>query len=1227
MSERPSMESVPATAADFVAPRYSSLFTRQTAFVAVMILVTGGGLTVAGYGFARRMLAEQIRVRLHEQAMERKNALLAYIGRQQERTRVISTNSRLLAMLDLHSDALISEEEFQDQSLAMLEDIRRATEPASSNPARDAGRYLAIRLVDLEAKVVLDTGGATQQGAIREMPEFVAGRNQFVLGLPRLHGEFYRVQIAAPVVTRTRRMYVALLEVDAGPLMNLLIDRSGLGMTGEFVVGRSVNGQLQLMNPLQDRQLRDRQLASFPYLAAALAGRMDYGRTVDRRGHDVLAAGVPLEFDGWGLAAKMDVSEAYEPLTPLATMLFGLAAGTLLSGILLSYVFTFRITRPLMQLVRFSSNLARGQLHERCPIDRHNEIGVLARSLNRMAEELQQSYATLEQRVERRAAQLITANEKLTHEVEVRRATERALDQERFLLLTLLEALPDNIYFKDRQSRFIRIGRAMAQRFGLSDPAQAIEKTDRDFFTQPHAEQARKDEESLMQSGEPILELEEQETWPDGRVTWVATTKMPLRNEKGEIVGTFGISRDITQRRRAEMALLEAKEAADAANRAKSEFVANMSHEIRTPLNGIIGMTELALDTELSSEQRDYLETVAQSAEALLLIVNDILDFSKIEAGKLELESTEFQLHDTLDNTLHALALRAHKKGLELAYYVTSEVPSCLIGDPARFRQIITNLVGNSIKFTQQGEVVVRVRVQQMREESVRLLVEVSDTGIGIPRDKQQAIFEAFTQADASTTRKFGGTGLGLTISAYLVQRMHGEIWVESEEGTGTTFFFTVEFGWKSTAQPAPPPVTFRRVRDTRVLIVDDNHTNLRILQEMAESWGMLPTSVSSSREALATLTLACRESTPYSVLLTDCQMPEMDGFALVEALRAHPGLRDTIVLMLTSGMKPEDAERARSLKIAAHLLKPVRQSRLLRCLEAALSGESLERSDELTSAELTRQLPPLHVLVAEDGLVNQKLVRELLHKHGHRVTVVANGQDAVEMCQGQSPDVVLMDVQMPGMDGIEATIHIRQHEEESGRHVPIVAMTAHAMKGDRERCLAAGMDEYVSKPLRAKHLFEAIAAALGHGSSAPSRPASSAAEPDTMPADPDPTPSTLPAPTPSVAWAAALDAVNGDRDTLQSVVEAQLEEAPKLLAQMQLANQRRDATSLQRASHTLKGSLNFFGAREAAELAWQLELLGKEGSFENVTAMICQLSLLVEQVNQTLTRGVPDNT
>ncbi len=1100
---------------------------------------------------------------------------------------------------------------FREQAGQILLDIRQSFDPSKESKGRDGGRCMAITLVDVEGNSVLDSGVPIHQGPYPGTLEYEEGRNAFVLGRFSLREQSKRILMATPVVTDAGRHYVAILEMEAYPLLRLLNDvPRGLGETGEIVVGRKVNGNVQLMNPRQDTLLRGYDPSQVPFLEFALQERLNYGTSVDWNNKQVISSIVPLEFDGWILAAKINESVAYRPLGHMRVMLFGLAAGTLLAGILLSYVFTFRITRPLRQLVRFSSNVARGKFQERCPIHSEDEIGILAQALNDMAEKLQQSYATLEQRVERRAEQLLKANKKLTQEAGARQATERALEQEQFLLHTLLDTLPDNIYFKDLESRFIRIGRAMARRFGLTDAADAIGKDDHDFFTEPHADQARKDEEALMRSGQPIVDMEEQETWPDGRITWAATTKMLLHNDAGELVGTFGISRDITKRRQAEIALREAMEAADTANRAKSEFVANMSHEIRTPLNGIIGMTELALDTDLSLEQRDYLETVAQSAEALLLIVNDILDFSKIEAGKLELEMTEFQLHDTLDNTLHTLALRAHKKGLELAYHVASEVPNCLLGDPARFRQIITNLIGNAIKFTQQGEVVIRVRVHDLADDQVTLLIEVSDTGIGIPLDKQRKVFEAFAQADASTTRKFGGTGLGLTISAYLVQRMQGEIWLESEEGTGTTFFFTAVFGWKAEPSLDAPEASKERLRGTKVLIVDDNQTNLRILNEMLDSWGMQPTPVSSAPEALQTLQHAAHRGTPFTICLTDCHMPEMDGFTLVERIRVDADLRETIVLMLTSGMKPEDADRANSLDIAAHLLKPVRQTRLLRYLEAALVGSTVDQSEEeLTSNIATRQLLPLNILVAEDGLVNQKLVRELLNKQGHRVTTANNGQDAVSFCLAETPDMILMDVQMPVMDGIEATKTIRLHEQETGKHVPIVAMTAHAMKGDRERCLAAGMDQYVSKPLRAHQLFDAMAAALGRAATQvqPSIEVEATTEPGK-----------------AVNWRDALEAVNNDRPTLQSVIDAYLEESPQLVAQIRQAIAQEDAATLERAAHTLKGSLRFFGAQAVSELALQLERAGRNGDLNAAPDLFAQLETRIKPIDLAMTRG-PD--
>jgi PAS domain S-box-containing protein len=1212
MNEVGSPERAATTAADHVAPRHSSLFVRLAAFVSLMILLTGGGLTIAGYGFARLIIDEQVRVLLNAQAAERASSLLAFIGRQAERTQLFTNDSHLAGVLDLFDAGLMSPEKFEAETSLIVDDFRQSFSPTRSDLCRDGGRFLAVHLVNAEGFTVFRAGSTALDQPVTELPEYAAGKAGFTIGFPAKFKTTYRTIVAAPLMTESGRLFVIVIELDSAPMLALSSSLSLVGRTGKVVVAREVHGVLQLMDPDEDRQLADRRPASWPLLSSGVRGVLQYGRSDDWHGHKVVAASRPINYEDWVLMASMDVQEAFEPLGRLRLMLFGLAVGTLAAGVILSYVFAFRITRPLMELVGFSDRVARGNLSERCLIDARDEVGVLARALNVMAGELEQSYATLEDRVERRAAQLIESNRALRHEIEIRQAAEQAFAHERLLLDTLLATLPDNIYFKDAQSRFLRIGRVMAERFGLADPAAAIGKSDFDFFTDEHASQARADEVRLMESGEAVLRLEEQETWPDGRITWVETTKLPLRNERGDVVGTFGISRDITQRRRAEIALREAKEAADAANRSKSEFVANMSHEIRTPLSGILGMTELALDTQLTPEQRDYLETVSQSAETLLLIVNDILDFSKIEAGKLELESTDFQLRDTLDNTLHTLASRAHAKGLELAYDVAADVPSCLVGDPVRLRQVITNLVGNSIKFTEAGEVVIRVSQLAQTRDKTTLQVEVSDTGIGIPASKQRDIFEAFTQADASTTRRFGGTGLGLTISNYLVQKMGGQISVRSEEGHGTTFTFTALFGRKDHADPEIPPGCLDRLRGTRVLIVDDNQTNRRILQQMSASWGLLPTAAVGGAQALDLLRQARQTGQPFAVVITDCQMPGMDGFMLVQQIRRQPETAHLPVLMLTSGSRSDDGERARQLGIAAHLIKPVRQFKLLQCLDAALGGPA-QQAELASPLSPIRQLPPLNVLVAEDGLVNQKLVRELLHKQGHRVTIVSSGAEAVVAWQTEPPDVILMDVQMPDMDGLDATRKIRHLERETGRHTPIVAMTAHAMKGDRERCLEAGMDEYVSKPLRVHQLIDAIALALGI---AADTQAAQAADPH--------------APAPPAAidnvidWQDALDAVNGDRGTLASVVEAFLGEAPKLIHQLRDTLVRGDAAAFRRASHTLKSSLRFFGAHGAADRAWQLELLGKEGNLDAASQQVDALIAAIDEVVAAVQRGTP---
>jgi PAS domain S-box-containing protein len=765
-------------------------------------------------------------------------------------------------------------------------------------------------------------------------------------------------------------------------------------------------------------------------------------------------------------------------------------------------------------------------------------------------------------------------------------------------LKAILENAPVGIVINDREGHVIESNAAFQRICGYS--AEELKETKFSDYTHPDDRVKNRELfEQLKSHKLQSFEIEKRYIRKDGEIIWAHVIAAGLNEETN-----IGIVEDITLRMREAAELRAAKEAAEAANRAKSEFLANMSHEIRTPMNGVMGMLELTLDTDLEAEQAEYLTLAKSSAEALLKVIDDILDFSKIESGKLEFETIDFNLRDCLGDTLDPLGVRAEQKGLELAYRIDDDLPELLAGDPGRLRQVITNLVGNAIKFTERGEIVVQAERQEANGEDEVIHFSVRDTGVGIPLDKQKVIFSPFEQADGSITRRFGGTGLGLAISSRLIALMNGRVWLESEAGQGSTFHFTARF--KAVHSPVAKTSASRPIMldGLRVLVVDDNSTNRRILEEMLTRWKMIPVCVDGGVAALEAMGQALADQNPFKLVLTDCQMPDLDGFSVVERIKQDPTLAGATIMMLSSAGRRGDAARCRELGLAAYLSKPVRQSQLLDVIMTAF-GQIMQPKDlsACNSRGSRSESRKLNLLLAEDNAINQKIATRMLEKLGHRVTVAGNGQEALDAIGREGFDAVFMDVQMPEMDGLAATGKIRVGERHSRLHVPIIAMTAHAMKGDRERCLKAGMDGYISKPINSRELEEALASAcsgcdvqLGKGPEIQGR---------------------VSAPGKAITWNATetLERLGGDENLLREVVEIFLEDGPKQMSSLRQAIVEKHARAIEKTAHSLKGELGYLGIAEVSEKACELEEMGRKHDLQHTAEVYAAFEAGISEV------------
>jgi PAS domain S-box-containing protein len=882
-------------------------------------------------------------------------------------------------------------------------------------------------------------------------------------------------------------------------------------------------------------------------------------------------------------------------------------AGTVCICLLLVYFLARGLQRAISSPIEALSETARKVSKERrysvrVPLFGNDELGRLSRDFNHMLDEIEKRDAALEEARGNLEARVAERTRELDAEIAFRRRTEQTLRERTAFLDTLVEASPIAIVVSDPQGRTELTNPAFRNLFGF-EPHECM-RNDVDELIAPdgqHGETKQVSREVL--SGRSIHQTARRRR-KDGTLLDVEIFAVPLMVD-GVLRGQLGLFHDITDSVNTRKALEQAKEAAESASRAKSEFLANMSHEIRTPMNGVLGMTELALDTQLTGEQREYLQMAKSSAESLLNIINDILDFSKVEAGRLELENVTFSLAECIEDALKPLVIQAQQKGIELAWEVEPSVPEWVRGDPTRLRQVLVNLAGNGVKFTKQGH----VTVVEQSESNAELQFTISDTGIGIPEDKHEAIFEAFSQADMSTTKTYGGTGLGLSISARLVALMGGRIWLESQVGRGSNFHFTVRLQKPESAVQSRPPANLPGCLAGKcALVVDDNQVNRRLLELLLKRWEMTPTLAANGIEGLRLFRESLERGQAFPVVLVDMQMPEMDGIRFAKELRKISSPDPPLILFLSSTPPSDVGACSDQLGSIRTILKPIRRAALREALEVALGEVACEVSAKTTVAG-QEKVPELRVLLAEDNAVNQRLAFRLLEKMGHQVWLAHNGREAVDLVSVGQFDLLLMDIQMPVMGGIEAAQRIRAAEQGTGRHLPIVAMTAHALKGDREACLEAGMDGYVAKPIRAAELAEEIRRVISKKEKTKSDLPTSDAVASELPVD----------------SAELLARVEGDRDLLQSLIGIFREDCPKQLGALREAVASQDSRAIASISHALKGMLANLAGKKASAVAAYVEHSARNGELGKVREGLPELEREIGRVEAALEEMCPE--